>query len=85
MERIAEALRVALPLSLNDQRFADPANREALGRSLATLSEAASSLQSHGLDRDPSFAFLSRASTVTGAIVGGPEQTTIYVGYGFEF
>jgi hypothetical protein len=61
MQEIAAALRVALPLSLSEEKYEDPVNREKLLGALGSLAENASDLESHGAGRDASFGFLSRS------------------------
>ena len=61
MEEIARALRVALPLSLSEERFAAPENQAAIEAALARLREGAHELESHGRTQDASFAYLSRS------------------------
>ncbi len=60
MKDIAAALRVALPASLSEERFADPARREALAKALASLGESTAVLERHGEARDVGFATSSR-------------------------
>jgi len=61
MAQIVAPLRVALPLSLSEERFAAPENHDALSAALAQLSSGASQLEVHGRSRDESFAYLSRS------------------------
>lgn len=61
MAKILESLRVALPLSLSDERFSDPANRETLRRAFGTLAENSAYLESHADHLDPGFGYLSRS------------------------
>ena len=61
MEEIARALRVALPLSFSEERFAAPENQAAIESALARLREGAHELESHGRTQDASFAYLSRS------------------------
>lgn len=61
MQQIAAALRVGLPLSLSEEKYEDPANREKLLGALGSLAENASDLESHGAQRDAGFGFLSRS------------------------
>jgi tetratricopeptide (TPR) repeat protein len=61
MGQIFEALRVALPASLRDERFADPAQRERILAALDALARNGERLEAHGRSRDASFAFLSRS------------------------
>lgn len=59
MREVFGALRAVLPLSLDEQRFADPAQRDAIRKSLAILSRNASKLSAHGAGHGQSFEFLS--------------------------
>ena len=59
MSEVFDALHHVLPLSLDERRFSDPAQRAAIRKSLATLSRNAGQLAQHTGDRDESFAFLS--------------------------
>jgi hypothetical protein len=61
MGAIVESLAFVLPLSLDDARFADPAQRQAILASLDALAANGSKLTSHGEGRDAGFAFLSRS------------------------
>jgi hypothetical protein len=61
MEGMFEAVRFLLPLSLSDERFEDPASREAILAVLQTLEESGSQLEAHGRGREASFSFLSRS------------------------
>ncbi len=61
MAQILGALRVALPLSLSDERFSDPANRQALHQALETLAANAAALQTHGNAEEAGFRYLSRS------------------------
>ena len=61
MGEIFESMRFVLPLSLNDQNFSDPAQREAVSEALASLAREASMLEMHGRSQDASFSFLSRS------------------------
>lgn len=61
MRQIAAPLEVALPLSLSEERFADPANRAELSRALEELARSAALLEEHGKEREASFAIKSRA------------------------
>jgi hypothetical protein len=61
MGRIVESLSFVLPLSLDEDRFADPAQRQAILASLDALAESGAQLGSHGSSRDAGFAFLSRS------------------------
>jgi hypothetical protein len=59
MEPIFQALAEVLPASLDEQRFADPAQREAILAALTKLAAGGSRLEAHGRQRDASFGFLS--------------------------
>jgi hypothetical protein len=59
MHRIFDALAVLLPLSLDEARFADPAQRPAILAQLRVLSDSAAALRAHAGERDASFQFLS--------------------------
>jgi tetratricopeptide (TPR) repeat protein len=59
MREVFGALKDVLPLSLDEQRFADPAQRAAIRKSLAILSRNAGKLSGHGAGHDSSFEFLS--------------------------
>jgi hypothetical protein len=59
MREVFGALKDVLPLSLDEQRFADPAQRAAIEKSLAILSRNAGKLSAHGTGHDRSFEFLS--------------------------
>jgi len=59
MAEVVEALRVLLPLSLNDARFADPANRALVDSALDSLASNARSLEAHSANRELGFAHLS--------------------------
>ena len=59
MGEVFGALRHVLPLSLDEKRFADPAQREAIRKSLAVLSRNAARLSGHGAGHDENFRFLS--------------------------
>jgi len=61
MHEILDAVAFLLPLSLSDERFRDPAHREAILGRLALLAEEADALARHGRARDAGFAFLSAA------------------------
>jgi hypothetical protein len=61
MGRLVETLAFVLPLSLDDQRFADPKQREEVLSALRMLALQAELVESHGGDKDASFAFLSRS------------------------
>ena len=59
MDRVFEALRVLLPLSLDAKRFASPENQPAIAKEIEALAGAANALESHGANRDRGFRFLS--------------------------
>ncbi len=59
MAEIVAALATALPLSLSDARFSDPARRAEILAALGALAEAGGRLEAHAGDRDASFDFLS--------------------------
>jgi tetratricopeptide (TPR) repeat protein len=61
MDEIFETVRFLLPLSLSENGFADPAQREVILAALTTLAENGSRLQAHGVQREASFVFLSRS------------------------
>ena len=59
MREVFNALQHVLPLSLDEQRFADPAQRDAIRKSLGVLSRNAGKLSGHGSGHGQSFEFLS--------------------------
>ncbi|MDJ0852744.1 MAG: hypothetical protein QNK04_30615 [Myxococcota bacterium] len=59
MAEIVAALTAALPLSLSDARFSDPAHRAEILAALGALAEAGGRLEGHAGGRDASFDFLS--------------------------
>ncbi len=59
MSEIVEAMQVLLPLSLADDRFADPANRQPILDALEKLAKHAEKLSRHGTTRDAGYAHLS--------------------------
>ena len=61
MGEIFQALAEVLPASLDDQRFADPARRDAILAALTKLSAGGAKLEAHGRARDAGFGFLSRS------------------------
>ncbi len=61
MGEIFQALAAVLPASLDEQRFADPAQRQAILQHLTQLAAAGSKLEAHGQGRDASFGFFSRS------------------------
>jgi len=61
MAEILAALSVALPLSLSDERFSDPANHDTLQTALETLAANAAALQDHGQAEEAGFRYLGRS------------------------
>jgi hypothetical protein len=61
MGEIFDAMRLLLPLSLDDERFGDPARRAEILAAMNRLAADAATLDSHGSDRDPGFSFLSHS------------------------
>jgi tetratricopeptide (TPR) repeat protein len=61
MDRIFASIRLLLPLSLDDARFADPAQRAGILAALDSLAADGAVLADHGGARDASFGFLSRS------------------------
>ncbi len=61
MGEIFETVRFLLPLSLSEEEFANPAQREAILAALTTLAENGARLKDHGRQREASFVFLSRS------------------------
>lgn len=61
MHRVFEALTTLLPASLEPDRFADPAQRDALQVSFENLAGATQALAQHGGARDAGFGALSRS------------------------
>ena len=61
MHRLFEALAFLLPASFDEERFADPAEREAILARMGELSAAAGVLEDHARSRDAGFRFLSRS------------------------
>jgi hypothetical protein len=61
MGAIVDSLAFVLPLSLADERFSDPAQRQAILAALDALVASGAALESHGQGRDAGFAFLSRS------------------------
>ena len=59
MTELVEALRIALPLSLDDEAFASPANRDRLEHALRRLRDGSSALADHGQKGDVGFSHLS--------------------------
>ncbi|MDH5307525.1 MAG: hypothetical protein OEW02_10095, partial [Myxococcales bacterium] len=48
MAEIFEAMRFLLPLSLDEQQFSDPAQRDKIEQALALLARSGSLLEEHG-------------------------------------
>ncbi len=61
MQQVFEAIRVLLPLSLDAERFRDPASRDTIRARISVLTGASQVLERHALERDRSFRFLSRS------------------------
>ena len=61
MAQIFRALSEVLPPSLDQQRFADPARRDAILGALSRLAAGAARLEAQGQKRDAGFGFLSRS------------------------
>jgi hypothetical protein len=59
MSELVEALRIALPLSLDADAFAAPANRDRLEHALRRLRDGANALADHGQRSDVGFSHLS--------------------------
>jgi hypothetical protein len=59
MVEIVEALRVVLPLSLDDTQFSDPGNRAVVDAALESLATNAERLEGHGSGQEVGFAYLS--------------------------
>jgi len=64
MQPIFEAVRLLFPLSLDQERFNDPALRDRILASLELLESSSGDLASHGQERGASFAFLSRSLSI---------------------
>ncbi|MBS1106562.1 MAG: hypothetical protein H6Q91_2064 [Deltaproteobacteria bacterium] len=58
MRQIFENIRVVLPLSVNEAKFAAPENRVAVEQALAALANNASALSSHARESDPARLYL---------------------------
>jgi len=58
MRQIFESIRVVLPLSVNETKFAAPENRAAIERALAALADNANALASHARGTDPTRPYL---------------------------
>jgi hypothetical protein len=61
MGAIVQQLAFLLPLSLDDERFGDPAQHDAILGALRELARLGETLEAHGRDRDAGFDFLSRS------------------------
>jgi hypothetical protein len=61
MDRIFEAIRTVLPLSLDDDRFQDPERRAEILAALDALAESGAKLEDHGRSLDAGFGYLSRS------------------------
>lgn len=61
MHEIFAAMSYLLPVSIDEERFASPEEREGVTRNLTLLAGSIDSLQGHAWDRDASFRFLSRS------------------------
>jgi len=64
MAEIFEAMRFLLPLSLDEQQFSDPAQRDKIEQALALLARSGSLLEEHGRREEAGFSYLSRALAV---------------------
>ncbi|NIR59423.1 MAG: hypothetical protein GWO02_07830, partial [Gammaproteobacteria bacterium] len=60
MAQIFDSLRVLLPLSVSDDAYTDPRQRETARAALEVLATHASTLASHGQRKDAGFGHLSR-------------------------
>jgi hypothetical protein len=58
MRQIFESIRVVLPLSVNETKFAAPENRVAIEQALAALADNANALASHARGTDPTRLYL---------------------------
>ncbi|MDH3600784.1 MAG: hypothetical protein OEU26_14225, partial [Candidatus Tectomicrobia bacterium] len=61
MRSIFQALATVFPLSLNEDTFQEPANRQPIQDGLSALAQSATKLTSHGASITPSFNFLQRS------------------------
>lgn len=61
MDQLFEALAYLLPAALDEQRFGDPAEAEAIRERLETLAASTDRLEAHARKRDLGFRFLSRS------------------------
>ena len=64
MGEIFEAMSVLLPLSLDGDRFEDPANEAAIRTALERLDIGSAQLERHGGSRDVSFSHLARSLSI---------------------
>jgi tetratricopeptide (TPR) repeat protein len=55
---------VLLPLSLDEERFDDPANERLVGNALAVLDQSSKGLERHGASEDVGFALLARTLSI---------------------
>ena len=61
MQRVFAALATLLPASLDEERFGDPAQRDALQLAFEELARSSEALAHHGAERDEAFRLLSRS------------------------
>jgi hypothetical protein len=61
MHQVFDALATLLPASLDEDRFGDPAQRDALQLAFERLANATKALAHHGEERDQAFRLLSRS------------------------
>jgi hypothetical protein len=64
MAEIFAAMRYLLPLSLDEERFEDPEQRQRVTESLALLDRSANALAEHGRSREVPFAHLARSLAI---------------------
>lgn len=64
MAEIFAAMRFLLPLSLDETRFEDPAQKGRVSEALALLDRSATTLAEHGSSREVPFAHLSRSLAI---------------------
>lgn len=64
MHRIFAAMRILLSLSLDEDRFVDPANQQQIRDALAVLDNSSGSLSQHGASQDVSFEHLARSLAI---------------------
>jgi hypothetical protein len=79
MQRMYAAVRGMLPLSMDEARFRDPANRARVLLSLQTLSENASALVEHSRTEEAGFGFVGRS-----LVLGTREIRDLYERGAFE-